>query len=138
MPGPQNGNQAVYDTTLLGGAGAHRITLLATSLEGCVNRDSVLVTFNDCTAIPEPGTAAESVYPNPSDGQFYLIPSETTDREVTLEVANGSGQVVRTLRASLQPGKPVKIDLSVLPDDVYLLSFPTARGTATCKLILRR
>ena len=139
LPGPQSGKQVVYDSTLTGGAGTGKVTLLVTSHEGCANRDSVMLTFKDCTGIPEPVITEDAAWPNPSDGLFFLLPKEDVNHAATLHITNAMGQSVLTLRKPfLKAGSPEKLDLSVLPDGVYLLTFPTARGTATCKLILRR
>jgi Secretion system C-terminal sorting domain len=59
-----------------------------------------------------------AVFPNPASGMLYLhqLPEQTAVR-----LYSSSGQLIRDERAT---GNSIEIDLSALPEGVYVLQFP--------------
>jgi hypothetical protein len=71
-----------------------------------------------------------SVYPNPSNGTFFI----NLQQEAELKVINVAGSVIHTQMIPLSNNQ---IDLTGLPNGVYILSFSTSEKVYTERVIIR-
>jgi hypothetical protein len=138
-PGNFTASEATYDTALAGGIGTHLIRLAVTNKSQCQNRDSVNLTFNDCTGIKDNQGSFVNVYPNPGNGMFTLEVDLPEAGPLTISITNALNVVVFIDDDPLIiRHRHKEINLTFLPDGVFLLSLTTARGTTTQKLIIRK
>ncbi|MEI7660610.1 MAG: T9SS type A sorting domain-containing protein [Bacteroidota bacterium] len=138
-PGNLNTPQAAYDTATAGGPGRHLVRLTVTNRFQCKDRDSVYLTFKDCTGMEEKKSLLPTIYPNPCKGLFDLAFYSPEAGLMQLTVKNIINEVVYERRDPVAAGQELeKINLNFLPDGVYLLSLTTARGTSLHKLIIRK
>lgn len=69
-----------------------------------------------------------NIYPNPSQGVFYVSASVEGD----LRVMNSTGELVLSGRLN---GKEISFDISYMPAGLYLVSLETEHGTSTMKIL---
>ena len=63
------------------------------------------------------------IYPNPSDGQFYLLTDSNLDLQMTATVSNLLGEIIEQKKIARQSKISVEwIDISQLPAGTYILS----------------
>lgn len=128
-----------YDTSGTGGPGTHLVLLIVSNKFQCQNRDSVYLTFKNCTGFHDLITSPVSIYPNPGNGIFTIETGISEPEPVRLRVINEANEVVfRTEYQSFPQHPAEKINVTFLPDGVYLLSLTTTRGTTAHKLIIRK
>jgi len=96
---------------------------------GCVNRASITVTVDACTALQEETTSKiqVTVFPNPNTGKFTVnVPNAEIQN---IQVFNSLGSLVnRTLIKN-------QVDLGNEPEGVYMLSIKTSKGTMHIRVI---
>ncbi len=97
----------------------------------------IKVGYKDVKTNVEQQDANQSVqlYPNPSQGLFFIQSNNKTDIE-KVEVKNMDGHVVTQITEVSTT--PVKLDLSQMPDGVYLVCVYTATGCETYKVIKKK
>ena len=71
------------------------------------------------------------LYPNPASGYLYVQADASTAQ---LEIQDVSGR--RVLQTTL-PGGPTRLDISSLPQGMYLARFSGASGVAVKKLVIQ-
>ncbi|PBQ33118.1 hypothetical protein CNR22_15465 [Sphingobacteriaceae bacterium] len=82
----------------------------------CLNTASITVDVSDCTGLSAfSKTSALLVYPNPNNGSFVI----KADAEITLQIINDIGQVVKTL--NLEERNSREISVQDLPAGIYFL-----------------
>jgi hypothetical protein len=76
------------------GFGSKTITVNVTNTAGCVGRDTVVVTFDNCSGIETSHEPAFGVYfyPNPFNGNFHIL----TERPLDYFIYDISGRLVET------------------------------------------
>jgi len=63
------------------------------------------------------------IYPNPSDGQFYLVTDSNLDIQMTATISNLLGEKIEHLKIARQSKISVEwIDISQVPAGTYILS----------------
>ena len=128
---------ATYDTAIAGGGGTHLVRLTVTSRFQCQNRDSVYLTFKNCTGMEDNNTFSFQVYPNPGNGMFMVGINNAEPGPLRMEIKNSVSEIVYYENDPFISGnRNKKINLTFLPDGVYLLSLTTAHGTSVHKLII--
>jgi hypothetical protein len=138
-PGNFTTPEITYDTSNAGGMGMHLIRLAVANKFQCQNRDSVYLTFKDCTGVEENMSSFINLYPNPNNGIFLLEVATELPGPMDLSISNALSVVVfRENDPSIMTRRSKQFRLSFLPDGVYLLSLTTARGTSAHKLIIRK
>jgi hypothetical protein len=123
------------------GIGLHsaQINVLVTDNNGCVGKDSVMVSFKICGGIEELAGIKVQVFPNPSNGLFTL--EINTQKQETLDIAiiSPTGETVYS-----NPGVRVsgfgteKIDVSRLPQGTYLLQVSNRSGKMLIKTVIQK
>ena len=92
---------------------------------GCRYLDSIAVSCNILTSIEENGEAF-SVYPNPSNGKYYV------NAKGNVRVFDVSGkEVYRTSSFNA----PTEVDLSALPSGIYTIQLTNKGGVFTGKVV---
>jgi hypothetical protein len=138
-PGNFTAPEVTYDTSSAGGPGKHLVRLVAENKFQCQSRDSVYLTFKNCTGTEEKYANAISVYPNPGNGIVFIEVSTQKPGPIQLSITNViNAAVFRENDQSVTTLHTKKINLTFLPDGVYLLSLTTAQGTTAHKLIIRK
>lgn len=99
----------------IAGVGTHIITGTFTDGNGCVGTDTQEVLVELCFSISEYGHDNISLYPNPSDGVFYI--NGVADG-TSIEILNLNGQ---TVFESIIKNRTQELDLSFLSNGVYIL-----------------
>jgi len=77
-----------------------------------------------------------SMYPNPSEGQFYI----TTDRDlgqVQITIHTMTGEVLYNKNGILNKSSKIRIDLSA-PEGLYILKASNGESTSTQKFIISK
>jgi hypothetical protein len=139
IPGDFVTPEATFDTSNAGGTGTHLIRLLVANQYQCQNRDSVYLTFKNCTGMEENISGSVKIYPNPGSGLFLTEIETLIPGPMQLTVTNATSEVVyREDDPSSVKNRSRNIDLTFLPDGVYLLSVTTNGGTSVHKLIIRK
>jgi hypothetical protein len=139
IPGNVAGPEAAYDTSLTGGAGTGQVRLEVSGPEGCTNRDSVFLTFRDCTGYEEVEACRFSLFPNPGEGLFLLEIRNCEAEPLHVSVFNILNQLVYSFDDPRQlRNRKISMDLSFLPEGVYLLSLPALPATRPVKLVISR
>ena len=92
-------------------------TVIGTDVNGCSDSATVVVRTSACVGLEDMGAGSSvvSIYPNPSDGEFYIESQEGMD----VKVVNELGQELRNIR--LNQGNKYKVTLKDLPSGVYFL-----------------
>ena len=98
-------------------------TLTGTSVEGCTTTAQISAVVSSCNGIAEnTSTSLIKVYPNPSNGQFYI----SSESAVTLRLINTLGQVIRLIELNAENAYQAEIKL--LSIGVYFISSETQQG----------
>ena len=138
-PGNFISPEITIDTSITGGTGTYLIRLAVTNPSQCQNRDSAYLTFRDCTGIEEQEPASLRIYPNPGDGRFILELHTLNPGPGSITVTNSTGVVVFTEKYPFIPSRwSKKLNLSFLPDGIYVLSLTTGEEKWMYKLVFHR
>jgi len=128
-----------FDTSMTGGVGTFKVQLTVTNRFQCQNRDSAFVTFRDCTGMEEQEPASLRIYPNPGDGRLILELHTLNPGPGSITVTSSAGVVVFSEKYSFIPSRwSKKLNLSNLPDGIYVLSLTTGEEKRMYKLVFRR
>lgn len=84
--------------------------------------------------VSEQDPASFMVYPNPSDGQYYITDMRNTSGEKVIEVMDMMGSII--LRKT-ETASTFELDLSMLPSGIYLARFKTDAASSSIRLIKR-
>lgn len=116
--------------SMLYGMGTADIWVDVTDLGGVVERDSVSITFLDCTSIFEFSSGLKvSVFPNPNRGVFS-IRTEKLKGTLLATIADLSGKIIlqREMTSQGAAAHETVIDLTGHPRGQYLLRLSTSEG----------
>ncbi len=139
IPGEMTTPEITVDTAVTGGMGSYWYRLTVTNRFSCSAKDSVVITFKNCTGIEEPQLQTIRVWPNPGNGQFLIGMHTLADEPVTLIIHDANGSVVFHEIIDRHPATWMKkINLNTAPDGVYLLTVTTSGTPITRKLIIRK
>ena len=124
----------VADSALVGyGAQDYRVEVI--NHEGCSAQDTIKVTFDNCTGIPDTGgKPVISVFPNPSDGHFIL--DIRGFKGSSWQLLTITGTVVVQSEISLELSKAT-IDISDISKGVYILKVKHGFNIHYKKIVLR-
>jgi hypothetical protein len=103
--------------------GIYSVTV--TSAEGCVGKDSIVVSADTCLGTEELEVRDLSIYPNPVSGQLNIaFDSDLTFEEITLY--NNGGSIV--MQKAVSGVSQLSIDMSIISEGVYFLEIRTDTG----------
>ena len=106
---------------------------------GCIGKDTVIVTFINCTGINDidNNSFVMSVFPNPSSGKFTIRSNETAINNLNLEILDMNGRVILQKRIVNVNGTITdKVDLSNHPSGVYLVRLSNGKLVKTFKVVV--
>ena len=84
------------------------------------------------------------MFPNPSDGNFSIMPPVAVTGEVTITVTSTSGALLKHYTTTAQPGIPVECKFTGLPAGIFIISVsrepngPMVRGKAVITRLINR
>lgn len=93
---------------------------------------------------PDPPESGILIYPNPSDGEFVMMPPASVTGELTVTLITTRGTVITSYSAEARPGIPLECDFTSLPTGVYVLSVmkepdgPMVRGKVVITRLINR
>lgn len=120
------------------GLSSRKITVFVTSQDLCTGKDSVVITFKQCSGIDElPGVTAR-VYPNPSQGVFTLEIRSDNREPLDLSIMNAAGATIYSAKGigtSQQVSR--EIDLRTAGSGSYLLKLSGAKGQLIRKIVIQ-
>ncbi len=79
-----------------------------------------------------------TIVPNPNTGVFEIVFGNATAKSVTVKIADMEGRIVFTNKYENVNGSSVKVNVSQLPNAVYLATITTDGNTANRKIIINR
>ncbi len=119
------------------GTGVSTLTYTVTNANGCISTDYFNVTVNDCKERHNSFRDAVKIYPNPSNGQFYVKFLSDIYTDVNLRLIDGSGREVKSYHFSgLTYGSILPIDARSLASGVYTLQAYNAADKASFRIVI--
>ena len=120
------------------GLGAHTYNLLATSADGCSNRDTIQIFFEDCTGIQELSDNIDAlVYPNPNSGSFILDMTLQKSQAAEITIISPLGKTIYAESFKNATGKLVKdIRLNDVSPGIYFLNLQSGDKKITRKIFI--
>lgn len=88
--------------------------------------------FLSATAVKTPDNHQISIHPNPNSGKFMIEAGEYSGLR-TIDVYSLNGQKVFTAKYT---GRPVPVDLSGFPDEMYVVCLASERGVKVEKVFI--
>ncbi len=138
-PGNFSTPMAVYDTAFFGGQGSFQVMLTVTDHAGCINQDTVLLHFKDCTGMTDTPAPVAFISPNPAMEKVNFVCRQLLTGNFNITIADMQGQILRMIRKRLS-GNMVQeeIDLQGIPEGIYLLSAGTQEKRFLFRLVVVR
>lgn len=111
------------------GFGIKTVTVNVTNTAGCVGKDTVVITFDNCSGIETSKEPAFGVYfyPNPFNGNFHIL----TERTLDYFIYDISGRLVET-KKNIQGNYETGDDLAA---GTYFIEFRSKEQRRTYQLI---
>lgn len=100
--------------------------------------ESFEVTVDNTVGMPEAGITGITVYPNPGNGNYRISFSGETDGQVNLRIANLLGKTVYERQIPANGKTEQTIDLTALPDGIYLLRVESRGSCMVTKIVQNR
>jgi len=102
---------------------AATIWVAVTNENGCVGRDTVVITTHTCLGIKEfDEKSTLSLFPNPSDGLVYVLSADQTIENADVEVYDLTGKMLLHKNIEhISPHTPALLDVSSLSTGSYLV-----------------
>lgn len=117
------------------GAGLYTYSVGATDANGCIARDTIRVTIQDCTGINEMALNAHIIlYPNPNSGDFTIF-AEGIENNARLTIYSIDGKII--LSEAINNAAQKNITLNV-ESGVYFIQISSANKISTHKLIIQK
>jgi hypothetical protein len=132
-----NGSIATFNPASAG-LGLHTITYSYTTQTGCPFTFSKNVRIDACLNVPEnKWTNTIAVFPNPSNGDFFLKAFVSTEKRFSMEIQDITGRIIYDESYVIGTGEnqiPVQAGLS---KGIYNVKFSDDTSTSSQKLIIR-
>ena len=93
---------------------------------------------------PDPPESGLIVFPNPSDGNFGIMPPLKVTGEVTVTITSSYGTVMKRFGTYARPGIPIECKFTDLPPGLFIISVnrepngPMVRGKAVITRLINR
>jgi len=102
--------------------GANTIWAKVTDANTCQGTDSVVITMDPCIGINKiDNQSGISIYPNPSDGKFYISLSGV-EGAVELQILSLQGKIlIQQQYEDVKSGDMKNIDISTFANGVYMI-----------------
>jgi PKD repeat protein len=116
--------------------GQKLVTVEILTMEGCWNKDSILVSFAPCTGMQENDYAAIQVFPNPVQGTLRITAPGLNIPIVNLLIYNEQGMLVKEENKGVISSE-WQLDISDLQAGLYVLVLETSEFALHKKLIIK-
>jgi hypothetical protein len=139
-PGNLTTPDIILDLAAVGAPGSYWFRLIATGLQNCSVKDSVLIHFKDCLGIEnhEPPFFSE-VYPIPNNGIFMLSIRSTAKENIGIKMLNSLNIPVYEEKNWVVSGKVSReFDFTNLPSGVYFMELNRKEGKIIFKILIRK
>lgn len=103
--------------------------------EGCQTVETIAVTVDACTGLPEGnGTAKFVIFPNPNNGKFSISFNESVSRISVVKIYNPTGEILYTTNINHKGTE--SFNVSELSSGIYFIKIETETGSTIHKLII--
>lgn len=102
------------------------------SAQGLSTKSAVIDSLFSASLVFDDPSLGIVIYPNPTDGRFFIKQPSSDDHLKTLNIYNHSGQVVMSLNLR---DSDCELDISSLSDGVYFLKFLDKEHSKVYKII---
>jgi hypothetical protein len=100
------------------------------TVTGCSNSASVTIVVSSCTGVNERSISGLSVYPNPTNGSFYIELGNNSLN--TFELTDMTGRVIVPVQTFFNTAE---VNMSGLSDGVYFVKISNKDGSEVIKVI---
>lgn len=110
------------------------------TLEGCSGEDEIVITLADPDGIAEVGPGEYlRFFPNPTQSTFYVaFDTEEVQHSVVVHLTDVNGRTIHNEHpGTVSPGQRHAIDLSAMPQGIYLITVQTEKFVRTDRIIKR-
>ena len=120
------------------GIGTFIITYFYTNSHGCTFSYSQSVFVDACTDVPENvWMNSISVYPNPSNGDFYARIYSQVEKNLNMKIIDVTGRIIFSEGMKLNPGEN-KIPVNTrLAKGIYILQFSDGDATKSLRVVMQ-
>jgi hypothetical protein len=108
-------------------------------LANCIRRNS-LTTSTVCNAVSVKENAFSlnfRVYPNPTDGDFFVDVNLVNNEDFVISIFNTLGQTVKEVKRIQSNGGEIKIDLPDKNKGVYFVSIKTKSASIVKRIVIQ-
>lgn len=120
------------------GVGKHTFLLTVTDSLLCQDQKSVEVVILDITGIEDQQKAILELYPNPVSDILNIQLAEFAEGAFTLQMTDLQGKTIINNQVNQINGPLYRLDVSELPNGIYLMSVYNQDKTAFAKIIVNR
>ncbi len=119
------------------GIGVKTVWVQVTDNFSCKGRDTILINFTPHPSVfNHQNDAAVAIYPNPSDGRFYVKINGITGK-ANIYITNIAGQMISHEQFILAGEMVKEYNLGHLTPGVYFIRLHTAEAVVTQQLIMK-
>ena len=120
------------------GVGTYTYSVVVRNSDGCEQTDSIDIIVEACTGIEHVnGLLDISIYPNPSNGKFYINLDGVNSGSVQMNIYTATGKVIISKQLDELNSKDELIDLSEMPTGIYYLNISDGINSINKKLIIK-
>ncbi len=121
------------------GLHSSEIKVFVTDKNGCIGKDSVLVSFKVCGGLGELSGVKVHVYPNPNSGIFTIEMNSDKQADLDISIVSPNGETVYTRNhLNIDGSTREKINLSHLSQGTYLLNISDGSGKMSTKIVIQK
>jgi GEVED domain-containing protein/type IX secretion system substrate protein len=130
--------QYIVDSTGVG-LGTKKVWVEVSNKNLCSSSDTILISFKDCTGIPELSSVLEvAVFPNPTDGVFKLKFNTNAELKVNVSIVNQIGKVVLNKKQLNLRGEHIELfDISAFSKGLYNVTIESNNSRISKNIILK-
>jgi hypothetical protein len=79
-----------------------------------------------------------SIFPNPSEGTFFIQSGYRKNEKVHVEISDVRGQVIRFFDETIAMGKSIPIDVTSLPNGIYFCKIQSRENKTVMKIVINK
>ncbi len=131
-------SRVIFATSDPGNLGATDYWVIVTK-DGCVAKDSALITFDACTGIEEwMNTFSVSLYPNPNNGEFTILFNDAWNNSYLINIYDIHGRIVYSeVLNGVSSDYQQEILLENIRAGFYMLTIESQTSKQSLKFIIR-